>query len=131
MELITSSKLHTLLLMFKVSFSMRIILTCNPPQISWLHLSNPGIWLIFPAYNVIVAILLTQNYHPNACNPWLHYNNARKLFCLFLALLYYFYSEKASRTYLFYKSSRRQLVFLLFFSPFSYIMNHSSNYCRN
>jgi len=25
---------------------------------------NPGIWLIFPAYNVIVAILLTQNYHP-------------------------------------------------------------------
>jgi len=78
--------------------------------------------LIFPAYNVIVAILLTQNYHPNACNPWLPYNNARKLFCLFLALLYYFYSEKASRTYLFYKSSRRQLVFLLFFSPFSYII---------
>jgi len=68
--------------------------------------------------NVIVAILSPQNYHPNACNPWLHYNNARKLFCLFLALLYYFYSEKASRTYLFYKSSRRQLVsfssFLLF-----------------
>jgi len=61
---------------------------------------NPGIWLIFPAYNVIVAILLTQNYHPNACNPWLPYNNARKLFCLFLALLYISILKKqVERTY--------------------------------
>jgi len=70
----------------------------------------------------LAPFLITSKLSSNACNPWLPYNNARKLFCLFLALLYYFYSEKASRTYLFYKSSRRQLVFLLFFSPFSYII---------
>jgi len=35
---------------------------------------NPGIWLIFPAYNVIVVILSPQNYHTDACNPWLSSN---------------------------------------------------------
>jgi len=43
-------------------------------------------------------------------------------FLPFPGIIIYFYSEKASRTYLFYKSSGRQLVFLLFFSPFSYII---------
>jgi len=56
--------------------------------------------LIFPAYNVIVAILLTQNYHPNACNPWLPYNNARN----FSAFSWHYYiisilKKQVERTY--------------------------------
>jgi len=72
----------------------------------------------FPAYNVIVAILSPQNYHPNACNPWLPYNNARKLSAF--SWHYYIISilkKQVERTY-FTNQAAASSFFLLFFSPF-------------
>jgi len=54
-------------------------------------------------------------------------NNAKKLFCLLLALLYYFCTKKASKVYLFYKPNAVSLVFFL--CLIFYIMNPCSNYC--
>jgi len=88
---------------------------------------NPGIWLIFPAYNVIVAILLTQNYHPNACNPWLHYNNARKLSAF--SWHYYIISilkKQVERTYFTNQAAASSFSFSSFLLFLYY--NHSNNY---
>jgi len=49
-------------------------------------------------------------------------NNAKKLFCLLLALLYYFCTKKASKVYLFYKPNRCQPRLL----PLPYFLYYES-----
>jgi len=81
----------------------------------------------FPAYNVIVAILLTQNYHPNACNPWLPYIMPGN----FSAFSWHYYiisilKKQVERTYLQIKPPPARFPSLLF--SFFLYYNHSNNY---
>jgi len=82
---------------------------------------NPGIWLIFPAYNVIVAILSPQNYHPmlaiRGCIIIMPGN--------FSAFSWHYYiisilKKQVERTYLQIKPPPARFPSLL--SPFSYII---------